>query len=150
MILMIWEEELENLLARLGVQQDQGDAEQQATTQEEEPDLVDIHRSISHPGVSYRLELRGTACHVYIYAPIDEGPYRLRVFHAQLASSEYLAHLFALYLSHEGGSLAFHEARESCTYQLFRTLADLIKRLFWQGNLETMSFPPEIDVRCLL
>jgi len=147
---MTWEEELAKLLAHLGVEQDRGEAEQQATTQENEPDLVDIHPSLSRPGVSYRMELRGSTCQVYIYAPTDEGPYRLRVFCAQLVGDEFLAHLFALYLSHEGGSRAFHEVKESFTYQLFRALARLITRLFWQGNLETMQFPPEIDVQRLL
>lgn len=141
-----WEEELERLLQKLGVQQEQTGAEQNRAARE--PGMVVVQSSVSHPGVAYRIELKGTTCHLYTYVPVHTGPYNniLRLFHVQLADSAFLAHLFALYMTHEGGSDAFQEIEGTCTYSLFMALANTMKALFWLGDQETMQFPPEITV----
>lgn len=139
-----WQEELERLLAALGVEQEH--------SPEEEVSLVLTHGSLSHPGVFYRLELASSTAQsqLWVYVPADESLYRLQVYRVQLAADSFLAHLFALYLQNTGGSPAFQEIEGTCTYHLFWALGETMKALFWKGDLARLQFPPEIQVKRLL
>ena len=138
-----WKDELDQLLRQLGVRQEHTEAEDVA-------DFVLLHASARHPGINYRLELVGATPHLYVFIPADEGLCRLHIYHVLLADDAFLAHLFALYMAHQGGSPAFQEVEGACTYQLFLALAEIMKALFWKGDLAEVRFPTEIEVKRLL
>jgi len=48
------------------------------------------------------------------------------------------------------GSPAFEKGREAALQHLLYAVAEMMKELFWSGDLNTMTFPPEIDVRRIL
>jgi hypothetical protein len=48
------------------------------------------------------------------------------------------------------GSSTFEQGREASLQHLLYAVAEMMKQLFWTGDLDTMTFPPEIEVRRLL
>ena len=146
---MSWQEELDGLLQRLGVHQERS----QSPSPEEpagEADLTFTQLSKRHPGVSYRMDLVGAVAHLRVYVPVEEGAAKLQVYHVQLANDAFVGHLFALFMTHEGGSVAYQEVEGELTYYLFIACTQAMKALFWQGDMQALSFPPEITVERLL
>src|SRR6266566_3359873 len=139
---MSWQEELQSLLANLGVELENPQQERKEAKLEESV-FVLTHVSRSHPGVFYRLDLIGCAVHLRVFLPSDTGPHKIQIFRVQLAADNPLSHVFALFLTHSEGSVAFQEVEGETTYQLLIALSETMKGLFWKGNLEIMLFPPE-------
>ena len=48
------------------------------------------------------------------------------------------------------GSGAYQDVRGTAEQHLLFAAGELMKRLFWTGNMEEMRFPPEIEVMQLL
>ena len=48
------------------------------------------------------------------------------------------------------GSLVFERGREGTLQHLLYAVAEMMKQLFWSGDMYSMVFPPEIDVRRLI
>src|SRR5438270_897438 len=44
------------------------------------------------------------------------------------------------------GSIAFEKGREAALQHLLYAVAEMMKQLFWSGDLNAMTFPPELDV----
>jgi hypothetical protein len=48
------------------------------------------------------------------------------------------------------GSDAYEHGREAALQHLLYAVAEMMKQLFWSGDIQTLSFPPEIEVYPLL
>jgi len=48
------------------------------------------------------------------------------------------------------GSPVFDHGREGTLQHLLYAVAEMMKQLFWSGDLDSMHFPPEIDVERLI
>ena len=56
---------------------------------------------------------------------------------------------FSSMASYEG-SVDFSKGRDAALQHLLYAVAEMMKQLFWSGDLNTMHFPPEIVVSRLL
>lgn len=143
---MSWQDELDRLLSKLGVHQEQPEE----TASEEESEFFFIQSSLDHPGVFYRMDLIHESPELRVFIPTQQGPLKVHIYLVRLSKQAFLGHLFALYMFSEGGSSAFEEIEGKVTTLLFQVMIEAMQGLFWQGNLETLQFPPEIDVQRLL
>ena len=101
--------------------------------------------SREHYGVFYRLDLTHGVPQLRIYMPEDEGPIKLRCYLVRAAKQTPLHEWFVTARHHEG-SPAFEDARDAAQQHLLFAAGELMKRLFWHGDLEAMDFPGEIAV----
>lgn len=141
---MAWQDELDQILSDLGVEQ-----EQLASQPSSVEALSFTQASHTHPGVFYRLDLTGSEPEMRVYIP-DDGLYKTRIYLVRLSSQSFLGNLFALYMTSQGGSSAWQEIEGMITLHQFLAMIEAMKGLFWQGDLVSLQFPPEIEVRCLL
>ncbi|GHP00669.1 hypothetical protein KSF_107160 [Reticulibacter mediterranei] len=142
-----WEKDLEELLAALGVQQEQTNAYQKPP--EHEAEFFFTESSQQHQGVFYRGDLVGAIPELRVYVPAKETMLKVQVYLVHISPKSVLSHLFALYMNSEEGSDAFHKIEGSTTFHFLRVMTETMKGLFWQGDLYTLRFPPEIDVQRL-
>lgn len=145
---MSWQDDLEELLSKLGVQQEHTQPEQSDST--EESDFFFIQGCVNHPGVFYRMDCVDDTPELRVFVPTNDTTFKVHLYLVRLSKSSFLGHLFALYMTTEGGSPAFQEIEGGITVHLFQVMTEAMRGLFWQGNLETLQFPPEIDVQRLL
>jgi hypothetical protein len=143
---MSWQEELDRLLAKLGVQQEASQPEPDPSEQE---GFFFTQIARSCPGVIYRMDLAGSTPELRVFVPTEENQLKEHVYLVRLSQQSFLYHLFELYMTFEGGSEAFQEIEGATTFHLFQTMIETMKELFWRGDLSTLRFPPEIDVQCL-
>jgi hypothetical protein len=101
--------------------------------------------SREHYGVFYRVDLTQGVPHLRIYMPEDEGTLKMRCYLVRAAHNTPLHEWFLTARAHEG-SPAFEEARDSAQQHLLFAAGELMKRLFWSGDVDTMQFPLEIAV----
>jgi hypothetical protein len=101
--------------------------------------------SREHYGVFYRLDLTHGVPQLRIYIPEDEGPTKLRCYLVRAAKRTPLHEWFIAARRHEG-SPAYEDARDAAQQHLLFAAGELMKRLFWHGDLEAMDFPGEIAV----
>jgi hypothetical protein len=144
-----WQDELDQILSKLNVQQE-GHTQPEPTSSTEAAEFSLTQASHDHPGVFYRLDLTDTAPELRIYIPTNEGAYKMHIYLVKLAPYSFLAHTFGLFLAYNGGSPSFREVEGSIIYHLMLLMLNAMKELFWQGDLATFRFPPEIEVRHLL
>jgi hypothetical protein len=101
--------------------------------------------SREHYGVFYRLDLTHGLPQLRIYIPEDEGPIKLRCYLVR-AGRQTPLHEWFISARHHEGSRAYEDARDAAQQHLLFAAGELMKRLFWNGDLDTMDFPGEIDV----
>jgi hypothetical protein len=101
--------------------------------------------SREHYGVFYRLDLVAGAPQLRIFLPDDEGSVKMRCYFVRAAIGTPLHEWFATARDHEG-SQAYEDARDAAQQHLLFAAGELMKRLFWTGELEQMRFPEEIEV----
>lgn len=101
--------------------------------------------SREHYGVFYRLDLVAGAPQLRIFLPDDEGGVKMRCYFVRAALGTPLHEWFATARDHEG-SPAYEDARDAAQQHLLFAAGELMKRLFWTGELEQMRFPVEIEV----
>lgn len=153
---MSWENELQRILTNLNVQQEEAHIEQNnsAEVEETQPEQADspqeaefFYTQVSHdrPGVVYRMDLVECVAELRVSTNGNPTSYLVR-----LSKGCFLGHLFALYMTSGGGSPAFQEIEGIATFHLFQTMTETMKALFWQGDLQTLQFPPEIEVQRLI
>ncbi len=136
-----WEDELAEILAKKGVQPEQ--------PADPEPTITIFRYPHEHPGITYHLDLIAEIPQMRIILPIDDGPYKINLYHIQLAPTTPLRQLFSFHMTlQESGAL--QAERGMLEYALLLAYADLMQALFWQGDLNRMQFPQEIHVLRLL
>jgi hypothetical protein len=140
-------EQLGKLLADLGVEMERPadhDAQENSL-----PEVSIFQSSRDHYGVFYRLDMIDQTPQLRIIVPIDNGPLKMEVYMVQTSECLPINTWFACIASHTGSS-AFERGREASLQHLLYAVAEMMKHLFWSGDLDSMSFPPEIDVRRLI
>lgn len=101
--------------------------------------------SREHYGVFYRLDLADGAPQLRIFLPEEEGSVKMRCYFVRAAVGTPLHEWFVTAREHEG-SPAYEDARDAAQQHLLFAAGELMKRLFWTGDLELMRFPAEIEV----
>jgi hypothetical protein len=105
--------------------------------------------SREHYGVFYRLDLTAGVPQLRIFMPDDEGALKMRCYFVRASVGSPLHEWFATDRGHEG-SVAYNDARTSAQQHLLFATGELMKKLFWTGDIEQMRFPEEIEVVRLL
>ncbi len=137
------DEQFEDFLAELGVEMehpaeryDSGDAI---------PEISIFQASRDHYGVFYRLDIIDQRPELRIMVPVDQGNTKMNIYLVRLTERTPLNACF-VDMSVYQGSVAYEQARESSLQHLLYAVAEMMKQLFWSGDLQLMTFPPEIDV----
>lgn len=112
-------------------------------------ELCLFQTSRDHYGVFYRLDLLDGGPQLRIFMPDERGAVKMRCFLVRPTAFAPVASWFVATRDH-GGSEAFDDARETTQQHLLFAAGELLKRLFWAGEPETMCFPAEIAVRRLV
>lgn len=145
-------EQLEAILATLGVEMEQPTPLSHEET--ECPEISLFQSSREHYGVFYRVDLlQNGVPHLRVFVPTDTGPLKLELYLVRLnersCAPPAVGGWFAA-LARSGASPAFERCREAAEQYLLHAAAEVMKQLFWAGDLESGTFPPEIDVQRLL
>jgi hypothetical protein len=105
--------------------------------------------SREHYGVFYRLDLSQGVPHLRIFLPDEDGCLKMGCYLVRAAQSTPLHQWFVSTREH-AGSDAYNEIRDTAHQHLLFAAGELMKRLFWTGSIEEMSFPSEIEVLRLI
>ncbi len=109
------------------------------------PEVSLFQTSREHYGVFYRLDLIAALPQLRIFMPDDEGALKMRCYLVRAAMHTPLHDWFIRARAHDG-SPAYEDARDAARQHLLFATGELMKRLFWGGDLERMAFPAEIEV----
>src|SRR5438132_11435916 len=138
-------EQLENLLANLGVQMEYNPHERNEQNDDDTtlPEVSIFHASRDHYGVFYRLDIIDSLPQLRVMVPVEHGLVKMEMYLVRMSSRLSLNSWFAGVANYEG-SAAFEKGREAAMQHLLYAVAEMMKQLFWSGDLNTMSFPPEV------
>lgn len=139
-------EQVGKLLEDLGVEMEHLPYHQ---SQDEDslPEISIFQSSREHYGVFYRLDMVEQMPQLRIIVPVDNGPLKMEVYLVKM--SDRLPLSLAGTASYSG-SAAFERGREATMQHLLYAVAEMLKQLFWSGDLDSMIFPPEIEVQRLI
>jgi hypothetical protein len=137
-------EQLANLLADLGVEMEYPEPEEH-DHQQSLPEVSIFQASRDHYGVSYRLDIIDHLPQLRIIVPIEHGALKMEMYLVRLSERTPINTWFAGVANYSGSS-AFERAREASLQHLLYAVAEMMKQLFWSGDMDTMNFPPEIEV----
>ncbi len=140
-------EQLEKILANLGVEMEYTEHEQY--DENSIPEVSIFQSSRDHYGVFYRLDIIDQMPQLRIMAPIENGALKVEIYLVRL-SMETPLHTWFTGIASYHGSQAFERGREGTLQHLLYAVAEMMKQLFWSGDLDNMCFPPEIEVRRLI
>jgi hypothetical protein len=146
------DEQLKALLAGLGVEMEQTtdppfDDEQ--PEEEPAPDTITLFQaSKEHHGVFYRIDLIGCCPQLRVFLPSEEGLVKMMGYLVTPADRSPWLHWFELLAEHQG-SADFAMEQQTMRQHLLFAVGEMLKRLFWSGDLEEMRFPPEVVVEQL-
>ena len=140
-------EQLEKILADLGVEMDYAEHEQ--PNEHSIPEVSIFQSSRDHYGVFYRLDIIDHVPQLRIMVPIENGLLKVEIYLARFNMQTPFHMWFSGIAAYHGGS-AFEHGREAALQHLLYAAAEIMKQLFWSGDLDSMSFPGEIDVQRLL
>jgi hypothetical protein len=139
------DEQLENFLAGLGVEMEYNSQESQHNDDASVPEVSIFQASRDHYGVFYRLDIIGSVPQLRVMVPVEHGLVKMEMYLVRISSCMPLNAWFSGLVSYQGGS-AFEKGREAALQHLLYAVAEMMKQLFWSGDLGNMSFPSEIDV----
>jgi hypothetical protein len=105
--------------------------------------------SREHYGVFYRLDLVANAPQLHIFAPADEGAVKMRCYLVRPAIGTPVREWFLATRAHDG-SAAYDDMRDTAEQHLLFAAGEALKRLFWAGEPDLLSFPEEIEVSRLV
>ncbi|HEY7350223.1 MAG TPA: hypothetical protein VH599_18030 [Ktedonobacterales bacterium] len=152
---MSLDKQLEELLAGLGVEMER-EAEEPA---DEDGDgdgggvrLANIslfQASKEHYGVFYRLDLIECCPQLRVFLPANSGAAKMEGYLVCPAEHSPLRGAFELLAAHEGSPDFEMQQDTMRQHQLF-AVGEMMKRLFWAGDLEEMQFPAEVLVERIL
>ena len=139
-------EQLEHLLAGLGVEMERDTPEQQNPFDDSSiPEVSIFQASRDHYGVFYRLDIIESMPQLRIMVPVEHGAVKMEMYLVRMSDRMPLNTWFSG-TAKFAGSPAFEKGREATLQHLLYAVAELMKQLFWAGDLNAMSFPNEIDV----
>jgi hypothetical protein len=149
------DDQLEALLAGLGVEMER-EAEMSFDDEDDE-DKEDgklaaislFQTSKEHYGVFYRLDLIECCPQVRVFLPANSGAVKMEGYLVYPPEKSPLRGAFALFAEHQG-SPDFEMQQDTMRQHLLFAIGEIMKRLFWSGDLEEMQFPAEIVVERVL
>ena len=113
------------------------------------PEVSIFQASRDHYGVFYRLDIIDTQPELRIMIPVERGAVKMDVYLVRLSERMPLTIGFAELGSYQGSN-AYEHGREATLQHMLYAVAEMMKQLFWSGDLPGMKFPPEIEVYPLL
>jgi hypothetical protein len=140
-------EQLEKILADLGVEMEY--AEYEHYDENSVPEISIFQSSRDHYGVFYRLDIIDQVPQLRIMIPVEDGSLKVEIYLVRLSMKTPL-HTWFTGIAAYHGSPAFERGREGTLQHLLYAVAEMMKQLFWSGDLDSMRFPAEIDVRRLI
>ena len=140
-------EQFDQFLAELGVEMER--PEERQSSGDSLPEITIHQASRDHYGVFYRLDLIDQKPELRIMIPVERGDVKTEIYLIRLSDLTPLNTTF-LEMSAYQGSDAYEHTREATLHHLLYAVAEMMKQLFWSGDLQTLSFPPEIKVYPLL
>ena|ERR1051326_3624812 len=151
---MSLDKQLEELLAGLGVEMEHLAEEPSDEDDEDEPEakLANIslfQASKEHYGVFYRLDLLECTPQLRVFLPANSGSVKMEGYLVSPSEQSPLRGAFELLTAHEG-SPDFEMQQDTMRQHLLFAVGEMMKRLFWAGDLEEMQFPAEILVERIL
>ena len=141
------DEQFESFLANLGVEMERPEDRQYSS--DSIPEVSIFQASRDHYGVFYRLDIIDRKPELRIMVPVDKGDTKMDIYLVRLSERTPLNACFADMSVYEG-SAAYEHGREATLQHLLYAVAEMMKQLFWSGDLQYMSFPTEIEVYPLL
>ncbi len=139
------DEQFENFLADLGVEMERPEDRSYSYESDSAPEVSIFQASRDHYGVFYRLDIINHQPELRIMLPTDKGDTMMNIYLVRLSGISPLGVGFAEMTAYEG-SVAYEQAREATLQHMLYAVAETMKLLFWTGDLQRMSFPPEIEV----
>jgi len=146
------DEQLENFLAGLGVEMEYNSQEPHDQNDENDqfsnasvPEVSIFQASRDHYGVFYRLDIIDSMPQLRVMVPIEHGAVKMEMYLVRMSARLPLNAWFSGVATYQG-SPAFEKGREAALQHLLYAVAEMMKQLFWSGDLNNLSFPPEIDV----
>ena len=140
-------EQLEKILADLGVEMDYAEREQ--PEEHSIPEVSIFQSSRDHYGVFYRLDVIDHVPQLRIMVPVESGLLKVEIYLVRF-NMQAPFHTWFSGIAAYRGSPAFENGREAGLQHLLYAAAEIMKQLFWSGDLDSMSFPEEITVQRLL
>jgi hypothetical protein len=137
------DEQLENILADLGVEMENPKHEQ--FDENSIPEVSIFQASRDHYGVFYRLDIIEQTPQLRIMMPIENGALKMEMYLVTMSEQAPLNNWFSSLATYHG-SPAFERGREAAQQHLLYAVAEMMKQLFWAGDLSGMCFPAEIVV----
>ena len=113
------------------------------------PEVSIFQASRDHYGVFYRLDIIEQKPQLRIMVPVESGALKLEMYIVRMSERTPVNPWFTALAGYRGSS-AFERGREATQQHLLYAIAEMMKQLFWAGDLSSMSFPPEIDVYRLI
>lgn len=140
-------EQLENFLANLGVEMEHNPQERNEFNDDDFslPEVSIFQASRDHYGVFYRLDIIDSMPQLRIMVPVEHGAVKMEMYLVRMSSRLPLNTWFSGVATYKG-SIAFEKGREAALQHLLYAVAEMMKQLFWSGDLNTMTFPSELDV----
>lgn len=111
-------------------------------------ELCLFQTSREHYGVFYRLDLVDGAPQLRVFVPDESGAMKMRCYLVRAGQGGPLCAWFEATRGHDG-SAEYDDARETAQQHLLFAAGEVMKRLFWAGDLDGCHFPAEIGVRRL-
>ena len=136
-------EQLEKILADLGVEMEY--AEFEHYDENSVPEISIFQSSRDHYGVFYRLDIIDGKPELRVMVPNERGDTKMDIYLVRLSGISPLSVGFAEMTAYEG-SAAYEHSREATLQHMLYAVAEMMKLLFWAGDLPRMSFPHEIEV----
>jgi hypothetical protein len=140
-------EQVQNILADLGVEMEH--PEHEHYDENAVPEVSIFQASRDHYGVFYRLDIIDSVPQLRIMVPVEQGALKMEMYLVRMSERMPVNSMFAKLDDFEG-SPSFEQGREAALQHLLYAVAEIMKQLFWSGDLSDMSFPPEIAVRRLM
>jgi hypothetical protein len=141
------DEQFENFLAELGVEMER--PEDQLYSGDSIPEISIFQSSRDHYGVFYRLDIVEQKPELRIMVPVDKGDAKMDIYLVRLSERTPL-NTSVRAISNYEGSTAYEQGRESTLQHLLYAVAEMMKQLFWAGDMQNLAFPPEIEVYPIL
>jgi hypothetical protein len=139
------DEQFENFLADLGVEMERPDDRSYNYGSDSAPEVSIFQASRDHYGVFYRLDIIDGKPELRVMMPTDKGDTKMDMYLVRLSGISPLSVGFAEMTAYEG-SAAYEHSREATLQHLLYAVAEMMKLLFWAGDLQRLSFPHEIEV----
>src|SRR5579883_2930685 len=137
------DEQFEDFLAELGVEMER--ATDRHVNDDSLPEISIFQASRDHYGVFYRLDIIDQLPELRIMIPVDKGNTKMDIYLVRLSNRSPMNSCFMNMATYEG-SAAYEHGREAALQHLLYAVAEMMKQLFWAGDLQSMNFPAEIEV----